>query len=747
MTTGSSALQETDEGASARRAAAGERTALRRILQLAIRRKWLLIGPVLAATAIAAGVLSQITPEYGATAYVAIEASQAKPEGTAPGGSPTVLEPSSRLASEVDFLQSPSLLAQVVDKLDLARDPEFGSAPPGPMARAWMWVRGQVHDLIGEKAPAQDHAASDEVAARAKAVALLSDAVSITARPPSLMIGITVRSADKAKAARIADTTTDLYVADRAQARVAAEKRASDLLKARLVGAKQDFEAADRALADFREKSGAVAGNDRTTAAQTLTELNSQLTQARLQTADRESRLKALQRAQANPASRAGVTEILASPVITALQLQEADIARRVTDLSQRYGENYPRLPEARAELAQVQGRISAEIAKIMVSMQGDVDAAQAKEAQLKAQVDQLETQVAGQRQAADELRRLQRDADLKRQAYQDLLKREGEVRDRLENGQIEVRALSAATISNEPVFPRYGRTLYAAALAGLFLGIAGIMVLERLDTGIRSTEQIESLMGAPLVGMIPLLRAAEAKISPVRLVLEKPMSVYSEALRLTHTAMTVSSGGRKCKVVMITSSVPGEGKSTFACSFATMIARSNPRKKIVLIDCDLRRSTVANLLGVVKTEGTIDQYLAGKVSLDRVFGRAEGSGLYYIPSHSNTPNSAELLASADMQAFVTALAEQFDMVILDTPPLMAVADPRIVAKLADYIIFLVRWERTDRDVAQTAFKLLAEVSDNVGVVLSQVDLRRHAKYGYSDYAASYSKYRNYYVS
>lgn len=741
----SSLSPEAGDVASSRHWTAGERLTLRQLLRLLNRRKWFLAGPIFVAVVVSAAVLSQIVPEYGATAFVVVEAGQPKQGPLGPPGS--LAESSSRVVTEADFLQSASLLGQVVDRLDLAQDGEFGRAPPGIVDRGWAWLRAHVWEARGPQATSNANENVDGAGPKAKALASLTDAVSITTRPPSTLIGVTVQSRDKAKAVRIADTITELYLKDRALAQSAADEHALDLLEGHLSNSKKAFEAAERALNDLGARSGVVVGDGKTTAAQTLSELNTQLNQARMQRADRESRLKAVQRAQASPESRAGVTEILANPVISALQLQEADIARRVTDLSHRYGDNYPRLPEARADLAQIQGRIASEIAKIVTSMQGDVDAARAKEAELKAQVDEFERKVEEERRIDQESRQLKQDVEMKRLAYQDLLKRENNLHERMEGGQSELRAMPASAISDKPIYPRYGRVLYSAAIIGLLAGIAWIVVLERLDSGFRSTEQVEGMMGVPLLGMIPLLKVAEGRSSPIKMVVEKPLSVYSEALRLTHTAVTVLAPDHKAKVIMVTSSVPGEGKSTFACSLATLVARSNPRKRVLLIDCDLRRSAVAGLLGITKLEGTIDQYLSGAVSLDKVFGRVEDSGLYYIPAHSNTPNSAELLASADMQTFIGALAEQFDTIVLDTPPLMAVSDPRLIAKLADYIVFLVRWERTEREVALTALKQLTEVSTNIGVVLSQVDLRRHAKYGFNDYAASYSKYRNYYVS
>ncbi len=719
---------------------------MRRIFRLLNRRKWLLIAPVVLAVAIAALVLSRVTPEYGATATIVVEGGQSKGEATAAvPGSP--LESSGRVVSDVDLVLSASLLGQVVDKFELEKDSEFGMAPSGTLARWWAWTWEQLRELLDRDSPDHRHA-MNALSPRAKALEVLTSSVSATTRPPSALISVTVRSMDRRKAERIATAVADTFLIDKARAKADASRRASEFFEGRLANLRRDVDTAEGALISFRATHGSVVGDGRTTVAQTLSELNSQLSLARMQTAERESRLKALQRAQSTPAARAGLAEILANPVISGLQLQEAEVARRVADLTQRYGDNYPRVPEAKAELAQIQGRISAEIAKIVVSLQGDIDAAHAKEGQLKEQVDGLEHQAADQRQAAEELRRIQDKRIAAQAAYDEMLKRSNEFQERLAMGQPEARVLSAASASEVPVYPRYGRTLYLSALAGLLVGLIWIVTVERLDNGFRSAEQVERLTGRPLIGMIPLLRRSAVKrSSAAKLVLAKPMSVYAEALRSTQTAVALSAGERSPRVIMITSSVPGEGKSTFASSMATLMARSNPTKKVVLVDCDLRRASVGQLLGVSSVSGTIDQYLVGKESLDRVFGRASDSGLYYVLSHTDTPNSSELLASLSMRAFVEALADQFDLVVLDTPPLMAVSDPRVIAQFVDYVIFLVRWEKTDRSLALNALRLLAETEADVGIVLSQVDLKRHSRYGYHDYGAYYSKYHDYYSS
>ena len=327
-------------------------------------------------------------------------------------------------------------------------------------------------------------------------------------------------------------------------------------------------------------------------------------------------------------------------------------------------------------------------------------------------------------------------------------MSRSQELREQQNIQQPDARILSPSAVSPGKVYPRYGLTMMVAILVGLGIGVVVIGLMERLDDSLRSGEQIERLTGRPLVGMIPrLARGKLRRFTPARFAIENPTSAYAEALRSAFTAITLGSLEKPPKVILITSSTPGEGKSTFACSLAGLIARSNPIKRIVIVDCDLRRSSVVSSLGVSATDGTIDEYLAGTKTLDQTLGYDESSGLYYVSARRNTPNSAEILNSNVMRAFVEGLAEQFDLVILDTPPLKAVSDPLVTVQLADYVIFVVRWEQTSRELAVNALNQMRDLRKHVGVVLAQVNVRQHMRYGDSNHGYFNSKYRDYYTS
>lgn len=721
------------------------RADVREILRMFNRRKWQLIGVVVLICILTALVLLQLKPEYRATSLVMLDSRKAKITNTTDVlGSITV--DISAVQTEIEVLKSANLLGRVVDKLKLGQDVEYGAVPPGIVGMIAAQIRS-IYEMLDKKEAADTGRGSTDNGPRARAIVALARNIQVATRGRSYVISISLDSIDPAKAKRIVDAITDFYLVDQLQAKLDANKRATEFFNDRLDELKRNVAVAESAVAAYREKSGLTLGKESTITTQSLSELNTQLVQARSQRADKESRLIALKEAARNPATLGSVTEVLANPLISSLRAQEADVARRIGDLNQRYGESHPRLLQAKAEQGQIQGRINAEVAKIVASLQGDAEAAKSKEAELQSQVDRLEQKAGGLGQDEVQLKQMERDAQSTRAVYEDFLKRFKELREQQDIQQPDSRVLAPATVPPGAVFPRYGLTMLLALGAGIVLGGALIAIIERLDGGFRTGEQIERMTGHGVVGMIPeLSKSTLGTLVPARFAVDRPTSSYAEALRSAFTAMTLGSLDNPPKIIMVTSSLPGEGKSTFACSLASLLARSNPDKRIIVVDCDLRRSSVVKALEVPETNGTIDEYLSGIKTLDQVIGRDEGSGLYYVPARANTPNSAEILGSNAMRSFTEALARQFDLVFLDTPPLMAVSDARIVAQIVDYVVFLVRWEQTGRELAMNALKLLKDVRKNIGVVLAQVNVRRHARYGYGDYGDYYSKYREYYT-
>jgi succinoglycan biosynthesis transport protein ExoP len=719
---------------------------VRTFLHLLNRRKWHLAVVTALVCAVVGLVLAQLTPEYRATALVMLDTRKARVTNTPDVVSGLTLDIAA-MQTEIEVLRSVSLLGRVADKLRLDQDPEYGAKPISTLGLAAREVRSIYERWIGVNTDKEHAAQPIHNSPRARAVESLDSRLRIAARGRSYVIAVSLDSAVPAKAKRIVETITDLYVVDQLQAKLNGNKRATEFFNERLNELKPKVEAAERAVATYRRKSGLTMGKDWTVVSQSLSELNTQMIQARAQRVDRESRLVAVQRAARNPAALSAVTEVVANPTISLLRGQEAAVDRRIGELVKTYGESYPAVAEARSERGQIEAYIAAEVAKIISSVNGDAEAARAKEAELQQQVSQLEQRAGGLGQEEVELHQLQREAQSTQVVYEGFLKRFKELREQQDIQEADARILSPSSLSTDTVYPRYGLTMILAIFVGLGIGVAAIAVLERLNDGFRSADQIERLTGRPLVGMIPrVARGKLGQFTPPRFAIENPASAYAEALRSAFTAAALGSLDKPPRVMLITSSLPGEGKSTFACSLAGLMARSNPVKRIVVVDCDLRRASVVSSLGVLATGGTIDDYLAGRKTLRQILGRDGSSGLYYVPARRNTPNSAEILNSDIMHAFVERLAREFDLVILDTPPLVTVSDALVTARLADYVVFLVRWEQTSRELAANVLRQMRDLRQQIGVVLAQVDERRYLRYGGSGHGYCNSKYRDYYT-
>jgi succinoglycan biosynthesis transport protein ExoP len=280
--------------------------------------------------------------------------------------------------------------------------------------------------------------------------------------------------------------------------------------------------------------------------------------------------------------------------------------------------------------------------------------------------------------------------------------------------------------------------------IVGLFLGaVLGVLMaylVEYFDKGFRNAAQLEEHSGLPVIGVVPDVRLL-TKRQPEDYVADKPMSSNGEALRTVRTAIHFSNVDNPPKVVMVTSSVPGEGKTTFCLSLARTLARTGNR--ILLIDADMRRSRVASAVGIKHVTGGLAAILSGeKTFSETVCPDPLVEDLDIVLAAGRTPNAQDLLASQQMLRLVQEVSGLYDLVIIDTPPILAVSDAAVVARVCDASIFLVRWAKTPRDQALQAIKQLMSLKCRLaGLVLSQVDLAEQAKYSDSYYHHNYTEY------
>lgn len=495
----------------------------------------------------------------------------------------------------------------------------------------------------------------------------------------------------------------------------------------------------------YRRTSGLVEGKGVTFASQQATELNSQLILSRSKRAEAEARLQQVERLIRNSSSVESVAEVLSSPLIQQLRGQEADIQRKAAELSQEFGEKHPRMINIRAEVVDLRRKIGAEVNKIVQGLRNEVAVARARENEMAGNMRGLESRVAGLNQRQVQLRALQREATANRALYETFLNRFKETNEQQEFQRPDARVISSADTPNAPSAPKTKLLLAVAFALSAGVGLALVFVLESLDKGFRSMDDIEAGTGVPAVGLVPALSGlASMGKEPQAMILEKPNSAFAESVRALHASILLSNVDKPPKTILMTSSLPSEGKTSLSMSLARLVARTGS-KRVVLIDCDLRRPLVHRHLGMDIGPGLV-QLMAEEATLEDVLRRDEPSGAYVMTAGGTPANPTDIITSDHFAQLLNSLKTTFDLIVIDSSPVLAVSDSRILSRMADKTIFVVRWAETRREVVRLGLKQILEAGgDLAGVVLSMVNVKKHARYGYGDSGYYYGRYRKYY--
>ncbi|MEM7176215.1 MAG: polysaccharide biosynthesis tyrosine autokinase [Pseudomonadota bacterium] len=660
---------------------------------------------VLAAAILAAGLgiyyaFAVATPYYAASAVVALESRQEQVVDlesvmSGLGGDQITIN------TEVEVLRSRGLLEKLARKLDLTDDPEFNAALrdrplPGRILRT---LTG-----IGDP-PASEQAVFDEV------VDTLLTKVSITNLRQSYVFRITALTEDSEKSARIANTLAELYVRDQLEIKFEATEQATSWLTDRVGQLQIALEEAEAAVKAFNAETELVSP-------EALALLNRNIK-------DLRDRLLAAQ-----------VTEAAAQSRV--LALQEARKSRDVATLAE--------LADDRA-LAQIYTQISAKPAS------GTLDAhfgralnrAKLDQARAASQISTLTETIENQRaqierQSADlvALQQLQREAEASRLIYEYFLGRLKETSVQQGIHQADSRILSHAAVPQIPSAPQKTLIIAITFVLGALAGTGTVVGREFSKTTFRAAEELEAQTGYAVLGQIPIIPSGDRKTALGYLV-EKPASAAAEAVRNLRTSILLSELDDPPQVIMSTSSVPGEGKTTQSLALAQNL--SGLGKKVLLIEGDIRRRVFSDYFDIPSKRGFIS-VLLGDQSMDDTVFRETSLGIDILPGETSATNAADLFSSDRFSAFLSALRANYDYIIIDTPPVLAVPDARVIGQSVDAILYTVKWDSTTHRQVHEGLKSFETVNLEVaGLVLSQIDAKGMKQYGYGDSHGAYSAY------
>jgi succinoglycan biosynthesis transport protein ExoP len=726
---------------------------LRRITATLRRRKIMIAAMAAIGTMLSAFYVSGLTPLYKAESIVVVEPERKKVvniDQVAQNINPDWLTP----VTEAAIIRSRDTALAVVERLDLVNHPAFNAAlrPPQPgtleIGKAWLarglTLVGIETEFAAKREPAAALAPARSLEPEHLVGAFLGGLESIPVER-SRLIKIVYTSTDPALAADAANAVAELYIEGQKKAKGQATTEANSWLDQRVREVHEQVIRAQQKRDEFRRQAGIIQLGDLSINAEQLAVVNSRLLEARTVRQQAEARYAQVAKLTRSGAALESVPEVLSSALIQNLRLQEIEAGRKIAELQTQFRDGHPKMVLAKAELADARAKLQSEVEKIASQLQHEVDLARSTEATLQAEVQRLQQQMEEQNDAKVTLDLLESELQASKQLYETLLARykETEVQDSTVQRQ-DARIISTALPPGGPFYPQKKLLVGVAFAASLVIGVVLAIAIELLDYGFRSLSQIEALTGLPTLGMVPLIVRKEVNRRPHQLAVAKPGSVYGEAVRTLRTALILSDSERPPRTIVVTSSVPNEGKTSTALSIACQSAKSGQR--CIILDCDLRQSSVHVHCDLPNRVGLAD-YLVGKARLEEVIEIDAVSGTHLIPAGARAPNPIDLLGSPQMRRLVKALSQSYDLVILDTPPVLAVSDALVMVRHVDATVFLIRWEKTRRQAAMSGLKLALEAGANLaGVVLSQVDVKRHAQYDYADSGYYYGGYKKYYT-
>lgn len=639
-------------------------------------------------------------PKYRATSVVLLETQG--PEIVDLGMVlPSFGADSEGINTEVEVIRSRRLLERVVEAENLTGDPEFNGrlAAPGPVQAFRARITGAGP---GNASPEGD---------MTRAIDSLLGRVSVTKVPNTYVLRITVETESPAKSARLADAVAEQYVVYQMDVKFEATREASNWLGTRVADLKLELEAAEAQLTAFSTSAEVISP-------ESVQALEVQLKELR-------DRLKVTQGSEQAARERVATLETLRAGNASEIVARAGDTRLASIYRSSGAGEAFDRRFEETLHAAAQQ---AAQLGQ--------------QAATVRARITVLESEVARQSAELIQLQQLRRETEANRLLYEYFLSRLKESSAREGIQQPDSRILSNAVLPTAPSEPRKSLILVVFAMLGLMSGSAGALYRETRHQSYRDAGQLEAETGVRIMGQVPLLPVS-ARHSVVDHLAEKPTSAGAEAIRNLRTSLLLSREGAAPQVVMVSSSLPGEGKTTL--SFALAQNLTGLGKKVLLVEGDMRRRVFREYIEPGTGPGLMD-VVAGRAPLGEALIHDATTGADILVSEASRDNAADVLSSPGFEALLSAARESHDFVIVDTPPVLVVPDARIVAQHADAVLFTVRWDRTTRRQVHDALAMFASVGHPVdGIVLNQIDPKGMKRYGYGEdygvYAAYGSRY------
>lgn len=677
------------------------------------RRKWGILGLAVFLSLLAAVVVSMMTPIYKSTVTILVEQNKAKLLSIDEIYS-GISSDQSHYQTQVELLQSNALMEAVVDRLKLTTNPLFDPREQHSV----------VQDVLASLGFGTAKMTEQEI--RKNTANALSGMVSVEGSKKSQLIKVSVSSSDRQLAATIANAVADAYIEMDMEARFKMTQKATDWMNSHLTSLKANLEKSERTLQEYREQHNLIDTKNLSLSGATsqLETMIRNLVEARLVRAQAKNNLDQVTRSKGNELSMPIVQR---NPLVANLMGTVAEHERKVSELSNRYGSEHPKLLQAQAELKQAKQNLQNQVADVVSGLEREYEVARTNEAALAAAVAETKQGIQGTNRKEFELTALEREVKSNRDLYDMFMGRLKETSTSSDLQSLVARVVDPAITSDVPVKPKKRMIVSLAFVFSLMLGVAVAFMLEYLDTSVRSAEDAERKLGLPMLAAVPLIELAAGQSAGLYY-RDAPKSLFAESVKTIRTGILLSGIDHPKKTLVVTSSVPGEGKTTVAINLALAHAQT---KRVLLIDADMRRPSIAKVLGLDNTHPGLSMLVLGMVKLEACVYKIEGSTLEVLTAGSIPPNPLELLLSEKFKELLAELGEKYDAIFIDSPPVQLVSDAVVLASMATGVVFVLKADATPFQLARRAIRTLQRGGAPMfGIVLNQANFKKEEYYG-----------------
>ncbi|WP_268799376.1 GumC family protein [Pseudomonas huanghezhanensis] len=674
-----------------------------------------------------------MTPVYRAQATLVMDAKGSKAVSfdvaASTGGDSNA---SQYMETQAELLQSRTLAERVVRELDLASKPQFDSrAQPKPFAFIGRWLASTGLDEYLPEAVVSKLGAAAEPTEQQKldrTTRAFMELVTVEPQGKSQLANVMVDMKDPVLAAKAANALSNAFIESQLQTTIGASESATVWMNSRLVELGEKLKGSEARLQAYRESEGLVDVKGVGTISATELSLTSErMIDARRQRAEAESQFRQVQAMGKGGWQKiASVPAVLADPLVQQFKAQEARAKAKVDELAGRYGAKHPAMDAARSDLNAASAALRGQVEQVVAGIERNYQLAAANEGSLQSSFNANKSQIQDISRKEFKLQELQREVDGNRELYDTFMTRLKETTATADIDSANIRVVDPAVVPLSPIKPKKPLILAIAAVLGLFVGALLALLLDALNNTFRSIEQVENHLNIPVVGILPLMARRDRK-DLAKTFNDPRFSRFTESIRTIRTNVVLSGYDKPHQVILVTSSVPGEGKTTVSINLAQALGQMEP---VLLLDGDLRRPSLAKTLGVSADKPGLSDLITGKATFEQCVVQIDGIDV--LCAGSATTNPLELLASQQFAQLLEELKSKYKRIIIDSSPTQVVSDTKVLSTLAQSVIYVVKAGATSIPLTEKGIaQLLQHKAPVRGIVVNQVDVNKANQYGH----------------